>query len=62
MATATRSMVLAGPGAVGAPVAAACPRYPAQRRCASPEWHDLRVFGRGRHLDFDEGTERLDNL
>jgi hypothetical protein len=62
MATATRTTVLAGPGAVRAPVAASCPRYPAQQRWASPEWHDLRVFGRGRHLGFDEGNERLDDL
>jgi hypothetical protein len=62
MATATRTTELAGQGALGAPAAAAFPRCPVQQRCASPEWHVLRVFGRGRNSDFDEGNERLDDL
>jgi hypothetical protein len=61
MATATRTTVLAWKGAVGAP-AVAFRGHPVQQRCASPEWHVLRVFGRGRHLNFDEGTERLGEL
>ena len=62
MATATGTPVLAGRAVVGVPTAAAFPGYPVQQRFASPEWHILRVFGRGRHCDFNEGTERLDEL
>jgi hypothetical protein len=62
MATAARTMMLAARGAVGAPAATASPAYPVQQRYASPEWHMLRVFGRGRHCDFDEGNERLGDL
>jgi hypothetical protein len=62
MATAARTTVLAGQGAVGAPAAIAPPAYPVPQRYASPEWHMLRVFGRGRHCDFDEGNERLGDL
>jgi hypothetical protein len=62
MATAARTTVLAGRGAVGVPAVAALPGRPVQQRFASPEWHMLRVFGRGRHCDFYEGSERQDDL
>ncbi len=58
MVTATRTTVLTGQRAVGVPAATALPGYTVQQRCASPEWHALRVFGSGRHRDFDEGNER----
>jgi hypothetical protein len=43
------------------------PAAPVATRAAeanpSPEWHDLRLFGRGRHpVNFDAGRERVVEL
>jgi hypothetical protein len=33
------------------------------QRCASPEWHSLRLFGRGRHMGaFHAGAEARNEL
>jgi hypothetical protein len=42
------------PKAPAAPVATGAPPS-----IVSPEWHDLRLFGRGRHpVNFEAGRER----
>jgi hypothetical protein len=36
---------------------------PAGEAHPSPDWHDLRLFGRGRHpVNFDAGRERVVEL
>jgi len=43
------------------PVVPAATRTPEAN--PSPEWHDLRLFGRGRHpVNFDAGRERVVEL
>jgi hypothetical protein len=57
MLTAAEGLVR-GEWTVGAPLVEAIPE-----RFHDPEWHSLRLFGRGRHPSgFDGGIETLDDL
>jgi hypothetical protein len=57
MPTATERLVR-GDWTVSAPLAEA-----PTPRCETPEWHSLRLFGRGRHAGaFDAGAEANDQL
>ncbi|MFZ1996149.1 MAG: hypothetical protein WAU75_18705 [Solirubrobacteraceae bacterium] len=57
MPTATEGLV-GGEWALSAPVVEAIPE-----RCHDPEWHSLRLFGRGRHSGgFASGIETHDDL
>jgi hypothetical protein len=50
-----RALLTAQPRPPSAP-AVACP----PKGSPSPEWHELRLFGRGRHpVNFDAGRERV---
>ena len=45
------------------PLPPAVPAPTAPEAMPSPEWHDLRLFGRGRHpVNFDAGRERAVEL
>ncbi len=57
MPTASESLA-GGDWNVPAPSVEAIPE-----RCGNPEWHSLRLFGRGRHSRaFDVGVEAHDQL
>ena len=57
MLTATEGLV-GGDGALSDPLADAIPE-----RYSEPEWHSLRLFGRGRHPgEFAAGVETHDAL
>jgi hypothetical protein len=54
----TRSLLTLRPTPVPAPVGPCAPQGG-----PSPEWHDLRLFGRGRHpANFEAGRERIGQL
>ena len=54
----TRALLTVEPLPPSAPVATRAPEA-----IPSPEWHNLRLFGRGRHpVNFDAGRERVVEL